>query len=149
MRVIKLLLFQISFISLLLAALAPFSQPAAQMPAKQWLSYLSPEEITALTVAEDDIWAATYGGVIHWNHATGQYRLYSSSDGVPEDKIIALNLDPAGRPWATSEYRGLSYLSMARVGRSIPPRMACLSNPLQRLSLSPTAGPGWEPTEGG
>jgi ligand-binding sensor domain-containing protein len=74
------------------------ASPAYQS-AGQWRSYPTPARITALAASGDTLWAGTPTGLIRFNQSDGASVTYTTADGLTDNDISAVAIDPDGRPW--------------------------------------------------
>jgi ligand-binding sensor domain-containing protein len=58
----------------------------------------NPNSIHDLVYDGENLWAATYGGLVQW-HGPDDYRIYTARDGLASQAIAALALDAQGRLW--------------------------------------------------
>ena len=63
--------------------------------------------VTLLEGADGAVWAGTYGKGL-WRVTGGDKRLFTTADGLPNDQIRALYLDPDGTVWIGTFGGGLS-----------------------------------------
>lgn len=54
----------------------------ASAQAGQWTAHTSAREVVALSVSEDEVWAATTGGVFSYNPATEEIRRFTVAEGL-------------------------------------------------------------------
>ncbi len=59
----------------------------------QWTAYTSTREIVALSVSEDEVWAATTGGVFSYNPATEEIRRVTVAEGLHDVQTRAIAYD--------------------------------------------------------
>jgi len=74
------------------AMLAPQSDGA-------WINYTNGNEVNALAVEGDYVWAGTTGGVVRWNRTDGSYVKYTTADGLAHNEVEAIAVDGAGHLW--------------------------------------------------
>ncbi len=80
--------------------------PADEAPPAQRLDLTSgavqywsnPNSIHDLIYDGQNVWAATYGGLVQWR-AEDSYRIYTVQDGLASQAVAALALDSEGRLW--------------------------------------------------
>lgn len=53
-------------------------------PPSGWTIYSNPDFVLGVTVHEQQLWAATLGGVVAWDLETGTHKLYTTRDGLVE-----------------------------------------------------------------
>ncbi|MEN8113908.1 MAG: hypothetical protein ABFS21_05925 [Actinomycetota bacterium] len=70
-------------------------------PTTQISGALGPmNEVNDLALSPDDhLWAATSGGLVEWDVATGDFVLYTERDGVPGRHIDTVEIAPDGTVW--------------------------------------------------
>lgn len=94
-----------------LALLISASHTAAQGGTPTtWRIYTHTDDVYALAVAPDGvtIWAATGGGVVRWDTASGARRVFTIDDGLPDNQTRDVLIDPAtGYVWVGT-YGGLA-----------------------------------------
>ena len=74
-----------------------------------WQAYTSMREINQIHVdSESGIWAATLGGVLHYNQETQQYSRYTRLDGLAGNNLLSVTQDEQGHLWFGSDRQGLS-----------------------------------------
>ena len=69
-----------------------------------WTLFSSGNQINMLITKGDELWAATAGGVEMWNQKTGDCRLYTIQDGLPENDIWGITQDNSGIVWAVTNF---------------------------------------------
>ncbi len=69
-----------------------------------WTLFASGNQISMLITKGDEIWAATAGGVEVWNRKTGDCRLYTIENGLPENYIWGITQDNSGVIWAVTNF---------------------------------------------
>ncbi len=74
----------------------------------EWQTLTNGNFVNDLVVAGDDVWAATSGGVVRWNTASGTYRKYTTADGLVDNSAIEIVRDTRGNIWAASAGDGVS-----------------------------------------
>ncbi len=93
---------------ILLTCLVTVIHVDAQPIDSEWAAFTSMDEITDLIVEGFDVWAATTGGVLHYNRAVRRYRRYTRLDGLAGNRIGAIAADSSGNLWFGSDGEGLS-----------------------------------------
>jgi ligand-binding sensor domain-containing protein len=93
---------------ILLVCLGTVIHVDAQPIDSEWAAFTSMGEITDLIVEGFDVWAATSGGVLHYNRALRRYRRYTRLDGLAGNRLGALAADSSGDLWFGSYGEGLS-----------------------------------------
>ncbi len=87
-------------------------QPEPLYP--EWTNFVSQKSVKAIAIApkSQQIWMATWGGVLSWNRKEEfLYRRYSSESGLAGNAITCLCLDQDENPWTGHAEGGLSYFS--------------------------------------
>ena len=59
-------------------------------------------QINALLISGNNLWAATMGGLVRWDIQKGDYRKYTIADGLASDSIYSLTQDHQGNIWFTT-----------------------------------------------
>jgi len=76
--------------------LALTSQPEdGPIQGGQWSLFSDPNFIQDIAVVDDQLWAATLGGVVVWNLQNDQPRLYTNEDGLAEIQALAVSYCPS------------------------------------------------------
>jgi hypothetical protein len=58
-------------------------------------------QVEALAVAPDgQLWAATAGGVVRWDPASGEPTVFTEGQGIPASEAMAIDIAPDGVVWA-------------------------------------------------
>ncbi len=95
---------------------AKISTAAPPLPGS-WQIANALESVNALAVEGDTLWAGTGGGLVAWLTATDAYTIYTTVDGLADNRVTALAVAPPGFAtaglWVGTE-NGLSH----RVGDS-------------------------------
>ncbi|MCP4119102.1 MAG: diguanylate cyclase [Desulfobacteraceae bacterium] len=77
---------------------------------------LSNNVVTALALGREDcIWVGTYQGLSRFDPATGNFRRYTTRDGLAGELIKAIVVDGSGTVWISTN-RGISRIDPARDG---------------------------------
>jgi ligand-binding sensor domain-containing protein len=97
-----------AFQTVSLAPLQPHANP--------WLSYTNTNEVTHIALDRRGIvWAAGPGGVVRWDPTSRDYRVFTTSDGLPGNYITAMAISPDERVWVgtqagqVAQYDGLAW----------------------------------------
>lgn len=86
----------------------PFTQPN-----HSWTSYTNPNIIRALAIHDDQLITGGFGTIAFWNRQDGTLiDHFNLNDGLPNDEIQDLWVDPDGTIWAATA-RGLGYYDPA------------------------------------
>jgi ligand-binding sensor domain-containing protein len=88
--------------------LTTFVRAEAQLLESEWAAFTSMSELTDLIVDGLDVWAATSGGLLHYNRALGKYRRFTRLDGLAGNQLSAIAADSSGNLWFGSDGDGLS-----------------------------------------
>jgi ligand-binding sensor domain-containing protein len=99
----------------------PFPQPtsvsepspqATQLPILGepgfWVNLTDVGDIHALAAQGDYLWAATDGGVVRWDTASGTYVKYTGSQGLHRNSVTGVAIDGEGNVWFGTEDPGES-----------------------------------------
>ena len=71
-----------------------------------WTAYTA-LDIRRIAATENTVWAATSGGIIRSDLATGTARTFSPTEGLPDANIRSVTIDDRGTVWFGSEDGGL------------------------------------------
>jgi ligand-binding sensor domain-containing protein len=74
--------------------LAPLELSAA--PVQAWTD---PNDVNALLLEGEQLWAATGGGVVRWDTRTGEHTLFTVQDGLASQATRGIARDGDGRIW--------------------------------------------------
>lgn len=74
----------------------------------QWTSYTNADLVADLLPVGDDLWAATSGGVLHWNLADGTCMKYISEHGLASNRVLAIAVDGDVALWFGTWWGGVS-----------------------------------------
>lgn len=75
------------------------------LPASDTPGGLPGNWIEDLHVAPDGIvWAATHGGLLRLDPATGTHKLFTTEDGLPNLLLFSIEADESGRLWIGTQY---------------------------------------------
>ena len=81
-----------------------------------WTTYTDGNTVGQVFAKENNLWAATEGGVVEWNMATGTYQKYTTSDGLTSNNVSGITQDKAGNLWfvtgGVTEYNGKSWQNL-------------------------------------
>jgi ligand-binding sensor domain-containing protein len=64
-----------------------------------WTSYTQGNNVAALALVGQALWAGGTGGIVRWNLADGTYSKTISPDGLPDNSVVAVAVDSAGPVW--------------------------------------------------
>ncbi|HJP31169.1 MAG TPA: T9SS type A sorting domain-containing protein [Candidatus Latescibacteria bacterium] len=82
----------------------------AQSIDSEWAAFTSMSNVTDLLVDGFDIWAATTGGVLHYNRVLRRYRRFTRLDGLAGNQLRSVAADSSGSLWFGTDGQGLSRL---------------------------------------
>ncbi len=85
-------------------ASALFAQPF------QWRTFTSTSDVRDIETIDGQLWAATSGGLVHLNPATGIFELYTNTRGLSGNRCVAVGRDSRGGIWAGLDDRSLNRL---------------------------------------
>lgn len=76
------------------------------------LSGAQRSQLTINDMVADDtcLYAATAGGLVTYNMASGRFRSYTTADGLPHNNINFVHLDPDGQLWLGPKDSGIAML---------------------------------------
>jgi hypothetical protein len=61
-----------------------------------WSRYLGTNQVRGLAFGgSESLWAATEGGLVHWDLASGEQRQYTTASGLPSNRLTSVALAPA------------------------------------------------------
>lgn len=79
----------------------------------QWKTYASFRHVNTLTSSGNELWAATWGGVVRWRFENQgnpiAYTRFGSEHGLPGASFQRIAVDADGRPWVGGSGIGLNY----------------------------------------
>ena len=91
-----------------LAGLLLLPGPAdAQGGCGNWSAQTRMRPVNALAAESGGVWAATDGGVLHFERETGRYARLTRLQGLPGGRIAAIAADAAGDLWFGSDFGGI------------------------------------------
>ncbi len=65
-----------------------------------WVTYSNGNEVLALGLEGDLVWAATLGGAVVWDTSPAvAYAKFYPSDGLATNDVMCVSVDPSGREW--------------------------------------------------
>jgi ligand-binding sensor domain-containing protein len=82
--------------------------PATPVLHPQWTSYTQANFANDLLRMEDDLWAATDGGVLRWDLAEGTCVKYTPEHGLASNFVSFIAVDGEGVLWFGTYYHGVS-----------------------------------------
>jgi hypothetical protein len=94
--------------------------PATSVLHPQWTSYTQANFANDLLRMEDDLWAATDGGVLRWDLAEGTCVKYTPEHGLASNFVSAIAVDGEGVLWFGTYYHGVSRFDGQAWTRSVP-----------------------------
>ena len=83
-------------ISLTLVYAATTATPVSAQSDELWQTYTNSNCVRDLAIEGDYVWAATCGGVVRWDRRDGTYVKYITRNGLVDNDVQAVTLDPAG-----------------------------------------------------
>lgn len=78
------------------------SAPSQQQPAlgsREWRTYPMPAPVTALAAHGDTLWAGTTQSLVQFNRTDGTSVPFTTAEGLIDNSISAVTIDPDGNPW--------------------------------------------------
>jgi len=72
-----------------------------------WTIFATGDDIRALAVQGEYLWAGGSGGLVRWNRSDRSHRWFTADDGLASNAVNTLLVDPQGMLWAGTE-AGLS-----------------------------------------
>ena len=74
-----------------------------------WYSFTNANYIRAMLIDRNgDLWTGGSGGVVHWNHQTGEYTKYTTEHGLASNNVRAIAQAPDGTLWFGTCRGGIS-----------------------------------------
>ena len=64
-----------------------------------WKNYTDMENVGKFVVTNDGIWAATDGGLFHWNKKDSSFVKFTKSEGLNNQNLTAIAVDRSGKVW--------------------------------------------------
>lgn len=64
-----------------------------------WQNYANMENINAITIVENGVWAVTSGGAFYYNFAENSYKTYNKSEGLLGRNIFSVAIDHNNKVW--------------------------------------------------
>jgi len=96
-------------------------------------SWTDPNDVTALLHDGTSLWATTNGGLVRWQPETGEYRIYTTDDGLASQAIRGLARDGDGHLWvgyvdhpSWSEYDGQTWHTYESREQAVETRYAAM-----------------------
>ena len=83
---------------------------AAQSEMSDWTAFTSMREVNAVLTTEADMWAATSGGLLHYDMINERYERFTLLDGLASNRILSIAVDDNDQLWLGTENQGLSHL---------------------------------------
>ena len=84
-----------------------------------WTIYTDANTVGQVLVKGNNLWAATEGGVVEWNMATGTYQKYTTYDGLVSNYVSGITQDKSGNLWfvtrGVNEYNGKSWQNLSDI----------------------------------
>ncbi len=102
MRAIK----KTAFVAFTIAILATvgWSQPF------QWQTFTSTSDVRDIETVNGSLWAATGGGLVHFDPGNGLFDVYTNTRGLSTNRCVAVGADSRGGIWVGFEDRKLNRL---------------------------------------
>ena len=98
----------------LLAVLLLLAGPAdPQTGCGNWSALTRMRPVNDLVARPGGVWAATDGGVLHFDRTTGRYARFTRLEGLAEGRITTAAVDEAGDLWFGSNFGGISRYRLA------------------------------------
>ncbi len=66
---------------------------------KLWVSFTNMRNIVDVVNIGNDLWAATSGGLLHWQNASASYEKLTNTEGLGGNSLTAMGTDSRGRIW--------------------------------------------------
>ncbi|NJO18043.1 MAG: hypothetical protein HC877_20635 [Thioploca sp.] len=149
-------MFNLPKISILLLWLLNFSITPAlatdlNFENANWSVFTNREWITALvlSVEGNTLWIATDGGLEKLDVSTGNRRIFTREDGLPENSIETLVDDTHGGLWIGTFKSGLAHLSVAEQWTIFNTENSALLSDFVEILLNDGQGGLWVGTMGG
>lgn len=97
---------KIAGVALALVGFAPilWAQPF------QWETFTSTSDVRDIESVHGQLWAATTGGLIHFDPQTGMFDVYTNTRGLSTNRCVAVGADSRGGTWVGLEDRRLNRL---------------------------------------
>jgi ligand-binding sensor domain-containing protein len=64
-----------------------------------WKSYTNMRNVVGAVGIGDDVWAATTGGLLHWQSGAGTFEQITNTEGLDLNTLTAIGKDNRGRIW--------------------------------------------------
>jgi ligand-binding sensor domain-containing protein len=100
---------RLALVILILAQLA-WAQPF------QWQTFTSTSDVRDIESVNGSLWAATSGGLVHFDPSSGLFDVYTNTRGLSTNRCVAVGADSRGGIWVGFEDRRLNRLD-AETGR--------------------------------
>ena len=68
-----------------------------------WITHTNGNYVNDIAYAGTQLWAATSGGVVHWDTNSGTHVKYTTRDGLASNSVQAVAIDPTGDKWFGTE----------------------------------------------
>jgi len=76
----------------------------------QWETFTSTSDVLDIESVNGHLWAATTGGLIHFDPQTGMFDVYTNTRGLSTNRCVAVGADSRGGIWVGLEDRRLNRL---------------------------------------
>jgi ligand-binding sensor domain-containing protein len=91
----------------------PEANKTLELASGAWEMFSNGNRITKLAFQDGIVWAATTGGVVAWDAASGRYRKYTTLDGLPDNVAYSIVRTQENEIWAGTT-RGVARFNGAR-----------------------------------
>lgn len=80
--------------------------PAPTLAVRAWREFTDPRTVKGVAAdpRSGDVWAATYGGVVHWSADGTRGDVFTAADGLPENMVTAVTVAQDGRVVVGTEH---------------------------------------------
>lgn len=113
-----------------------------------WTSYTNANFVNDLLVQGDTVWAATDGGVVHWDTRTGTYVKLTTEYGLADNSVQDVFQSHEGVLWFATSYGGVSRLDTDGQWTTLSTKDGLASNYVTSIMQS-NDGAMWFGTWGG
>jgi len=80
----------------------------AQNP--QWINYTNGDNIQALAIEGNTVWAGTTGGLVGHDKTTGEQVFFNKANsGLPANHVTSIAIDQSGTKWVGTKVGGYPY----------------------------------------
>lgn len=113
----------------------------------QWTSFTAPQRVNDAVLQGDLLWAATDGGVVVWEWATGEVARFTTEHGLAENVVTSTAVGRDGALWFGTQSGGLSRYD-GRSWRTFTTADGLPSNHITDLAVT-ADGMMWAATDAG